>query len=189
MILNAISDGAGASARIDFKTVGNSVVAERSLDRAPIPPRLQIARRQSKGTGLPNRLAILPQQPSSHWRLPSLSSGPRGRATTAIPIKLAQELQEMHSLSQVRCYRNHRARQTHSVADFAPPSLVRSEEKPDRRFGGYIRLQLVLRLLNGENLVSCNSVQHLSDTAWPTDFNIFDKLGTAQAKVHPIVTR
>jgi hypothetical protein len=74
-------------------------------------------------------------------------------------------------------------------ANFAPPSLVRSEEKPDRRFGGLHSPTVVLRLLNGENLVSGNIVQHLPDPAWPTDFNIFDPLGTAQAKVHPTVTR
>src|SRR6476660_3220736 len=45
------------------------------------------------------------------------------------------------------------------------------------------------RLFNGENLVSGNVVQHLMDPAWPTDFYVFDPLGTTQAKVHPIITR
>ena len=52
----------------------------------------------------------------------------------------------------------------------------------------YTRRRLVLGLLNGENLVSDNIVQHLTDPAWPTDFNIFDPLVTTEAKVHPIVT-
>ena len=54
---------------------------------------------------------------------------------------------------------------------------------------GYTRRWLVLRLLNGENLVSGNIVQRLKDPAWPTDLNIFDLLVATQAKVYPIVTR
>jgi hypothetical protein len=46
----------------------------------------------------------------------------------------------------------------------------------------------VLRLLNGENLVNGDIVQHLTDPAWPTDFNLFDPLVKTEAKVHPIVT-
>src|SRR6476646_7267354 len=53
----------------------------------------------------------------------------------------------------------------------------------------YSETALVLRLFNGENLVSGNMVQHLMDPAGPTDFNLFDPLGTTQAKVHPIITR
>jgi hypothetical protein len=73
-------------------------------------------------------------------------------------------------------------------AEFAPPSLGRSERNPVADSVGFTQRRLVLRLLNGENLVTGNIVQHLTDPAWPTDFNIFDSLGTTQAKVHPIIT-
>jgi hypothetical protein len=49
--------------------------------------------------------------------------------------------------------------------------------------------RLARRLLNDENAISGNIVQHLTDPTWPADFNIFDPLGSTQAKVHPIVTR
>ena len=49
--------------------------------------------------------------------------------------------------------------------------------------------RLFSRFLDGENLVGGDIVQHLMDSAWPADFNVFDPLVTGEAKVNATIAR